>query len=96
MREIANVMGYVLKHYNGLPNYFFMQILIEVMIESGRITNFQTENDCKPHYLQQLINDPSFNLATFSEIIQMTSIHKLTYKSEGIADKLRKLIEEYE
>jgi len=90
--EIARILAYIYKSEERLPHYFLLQILMEVMIESGRISGFQSENDCLPHYLQQFINDPDFNLATFQEIMEMTSVHKLTYKFDGVADRLQRLM----
>ena len=37
-------------------------------------------SDTLPHYLQQSINDPSFDLMSREEILRTIPIHKLTYK----------------
>ena len=81
---ISDMCGLFLMYWKGhteMPDYFFLQILFDVFINGvmcGR--DCPIESDCKPHYLQQLRNDPSFPLATEDEILRMISIHKLTYK----------------
>ena len=83
--EIVSSMYGILSLYwmknDHLPNYFFFQILFDVLI-SGRLrdSNFPIKSDCKPHYLQQLRNDPHFSLATEEEILKTIPVHKLTYK----------------
>ncbi|MBD5366018.1 MAG: capsular biosynthesis protein [Bacteroides sp.] len=90
--EVVDILSYIWKNAEDYPHYFFFQILTEVMIEDGYLRNFHTANDCLPHYLQQFINDPKFNLASCDEILKMTPIHKLTYKFPEVAVKLRQLI----
>lgn len=67
----------------NLPDYFFLQILYDVLI-NGRLKQYACPivSDCTPHLLQQYRNDPSFNLMTQEEIFSLTTIHKLTYKNE--------------
>lgn len=68
---------------DGLPNYFFFQILYDVLI-TGRLKKFRCPivSDCLPHYLQQSINDSDFNLFERKRITEDIIIHKLTYKTE--------------
>lgn len=81
IKELCNAMLYYWKNYNTLPDYFFFQILFDVLINGKlRGQNCPIESDCTPHLLQQSINDPKFNLCTKEEIMNRTSIHKLTYK----------------
>lgn len=66
---------------DAIPDYFFFQILFDVLMKGElKELNCPVESDCKPHYLQQLINDPSFSLMTRDEILRTIPIHKLTYK----------------
>lgn len=83
---IGDMCGLLLKFWKEntqVPDYFFLQILFDVLIE-GRLKgmNCTVESDCLPHYLQQSMNDPSFSLASREEILNMTEVHKLTYKHE--------------
>lgn len=66
-----------------LPDYFLLQILYDVLI-NGQMQQHKCPivSDCIPHYMQQSINDPSFNLIPKEEILKKTRIHKLTYKNE--------------
>ena len=62
---------------NYLPDYFFLQILFDVL---GFKEDFPLVSDTLPHYLQQSRNDPSFNLMSEEDILRIIPIHKLTYK----------------
>lgn len=79
--EMAQLLLAYWKDHDELPDYFFFQILFDVLINDKlKGHNCPIESDCTPHLLQQSINDPKFNLATNTEIKKMTNIHKLTYK----------------
>lgn len=79
--EMAQLLLTYWKNNDELPDYFFFQILFDVLINDKlKGQNCPIESDCTPHLLQQSINDPKFNLATKEEIMNRTSIHKLTYK----------------
>lgn len=69
--------------HDYLPDYFFLQILFDVLIRKG-ITSLDCEilSDTLPHYMQQSINDPAFSLVPSEKISEICSIHKLTYKKE--------------
>ena len=65
------------KEHDSLPDYFFLQILFDVY---GRPADMPIVSDTLPHYLQQSINDPKFNLMGREDILRTIPIHKLTYK----------------
>lgn len=75
-------------------HYFTYQILFNEYFQINPI-QFPLENDCIPHYLQQYMNDGAFNIASLDEILQLTQIHKLTYKNKDSAIKLKTLFPEY-
>lgn len=81
VREMAHYLLSYWESHNELPDYFFFQILFDTLIK-GKLKgmNCPIESDCTPHFMQQSINDPNFNLATREEILSRTTIHKLTYK----------------
>lgn len=82
VKSLCGVMLYYWKLGNTkIPDYFFLQILYDVLVNNPfNITKCRVISDCKPHFLQQYLNDPAFNLATKEEILRSTSLHKLTYK----------------
>lgn len=81
IKEMAQLLLSYWKNSDKLPDYFFFQILFDVLINCKlKGHNCPIESDCTPHFLQQSINDPKFNLCTKEEILKRTSIHKLTYK----------------
>ena len=65
------------RKHDDVPDYFFFQILYDVY---GSQDKFQLVSDTLPHYLQQSINDPKFNLMKREDILRTIPIHKLTYK----------------
>lgn len=88
MNNLCQALLTFWKDENTLPDYFFYQILFHELI-NGKLTehNCPIESDCRPHYLQQLLND-NFPYATADEILQQISIHKLSYKTNTV-EKLR-------
>lgn len=79
--EMAQLLLAYWKGHDELPDYFFFQILFDVLINDKlKGQNCPIESDCTPHLLQQSINDPKFYYYNKEEIMKMTSIHKLTYK----------------
>lgn len=81
INTLASLMMKWWKEHDSIPNYFFLQILFDVLI-SGRFKGYNCPivSDCKPHYLQQSINDPNFNMMDRETILSTIPMHKLTYK----------------
>lgn len=63
--------------HDAMPDYFFFQILCDVY---GFPAGMPLVSDTLPHYLQQSINDPIFNLRSYEEILSTFPFHKLSYK----------------
>lgn len=83
IKNLSTLMLKWWKENDYLPDYFFFQILFDVLI-NGKMKgqNCLIVSDCLPHYLQQSINDPGFNLMSRDEILKTIPIHKLTYKKQ--------------
>lgn len=78
---LCGVMLYFWEKYDEAPDYFFFQILFDVLMQGYlKDDNCVIIGDCEPHYLQQYLNDPDFCIATKSQILETIPIHKLTYK----------------
>ena len=75
--ELCDLMLLWWKDHDNLPDYFFLQILLDVY---GCQESFPLVSDTLPHYLQQSINDPAFKLMSREKILHSIPIHKLTYK----------------
>ena len=81
--ELCRLMLRWWKQNDYLPDYFFFQILFDVLVsDKFKKCNCAIVNDCLPHYLQQLTNDPMFSIMSRDEILKIVTIHKLTYKNE--------------
>lgn len=94
--KLRNILLFFWTYHDKLPNYFFFQILYnELVVKKLNYKVFLLEGDCIPHYLQQLINDPLFDIASFEDILKLTNIHKLTNKFDGCYEKLVNLIKVY-
>lgn len=78
--DLCQLMLFWWKEQDWLPDYLFLQILFEVY-EPKDV--FPLESDTLPHYLQQSMNDPAFNLMPREEILATIPMHKLTYKKES-------------
>lgn len=81
INALAGLMMKWWKENESVPDYFFLQILFDVLI-TGKLKGYNCPmvSDCPPHYLQQSMNDPNFNLMQFEDIVTKFPIHKLTYK----------------
>lgn len=75
--DLCDLMLLWWRDHDYVPDYFFFQILFDVYRLK---TVFPLVSDTLPHYLQQSMNDPKFNLMSRENILQTISIHKLTYK----------------
>ena len=75
--ELCELMLVWWKHNDSVPDYFFFQILFDVY--PGKEI-FPLVSDTLPHYLQQSMSDPGFNIMPREEIVKRIPIHKLTYK----------------
>lgn len=79
-KTITDLCHYMLlwwKEHDSIPDYFFFQILFDTYAPKDVCP---LVSDTLPHYLQQSINDPTFNLIPTGEILREIPIHKLSYK----------------
>lgn len=63
---------------DSISHYFLFQILFDVFCKDSISP---LVNDTYPHYLQQSLKDPNFNIMERSNIQKVFSIHKLTYRN---------------
>ena len=75
--ELCDLMLLWWKNHDDLPNYFFLQILVDVY---GCLEAFPLISYTLPHYLQQSIDNPAFKLMPQDQILKTIPIHKRTYK----------------
>lgn len=96
VREFCNILLWFWQTHTELPDYFMFQILFNELVSSKyENLNCPLESDCLPHYIQQIINDDKFDIATFDETLKLTNIHKLSYKSKDCAVRLSALLERH-
>lgn len=70
-------------------SYFFFQILFHEYISFYPPRNCVIESDCIPHYIMQILTD-NYSQLSLNEILDLTNIHKLTYKiPESCLEKLK-------
>lgn len=78
--DYLNLLLYVWKVNDRYPFYFTFQVLYNQLVASGKTApNCKIVNDCPPHCLMQIINDPQAPF-TIEETLKECSMHKLTYK----------------
>lgn len=89
--DYLNLLLYVWKVNDHYPFYFTFQVLYNQLVESGLSASAcKIVNDCPPHYLMQIINDPNAPFTT-NETLEKCTMHKLTYK-EIYLDRFRNTI----
>lgn len=76
--RLCDLCLYWWRHNDYLPDYFFLQILYDVVVYPDK--DCPMASDTRPHYLQQSINDPRFRILDRETIERTIPIHKLTYK----------------
>ena len=78
--DYLNLLLYVWKVNEHYPFYFTFQVLYNQLAVSGLSAPVcNVVNDCPPHSLMQIINDPDAPF-TISDTLNKCSMHKLTYK----------------
>ena len=77
--ELCDLLLLWWRENDSLPDYFLLQILFDVY---GAPEGMPLMSDTFPHYLQQFMNDPNFNLMSREKILSSIPIHKLSYKKE--------------
>lgn len=76
--RLCDLLLYWWQTRNELPDYFFLQIMEDVISHS--FATGMIVSDTLPHYLQQSIVDPSFSIMSREDIVKQIPIHKMTYK----------------
>lgn len=78
--DYLNLLLYVWKVNDCYPFYFTFQVLYNQLVASGMSASAcKIVNDCPPHCLMQIINDPNAPF-TIDETLEKCTMHKLTYK----------------
>lgn len=75
--ELCDMMLLWWNNHDGIPDYFFFQILLDVY---GYPAGMPLVSDTLPHYLQQSVNDSSFHILPREDILKTIPLHKLTHK----------------
>lgn len=82
------------KTANKAINYFIFQILHEQLMVSGIGYNRgQIVSDVTPHLLQTKLSGGNYPI-TYREILERTSIHKMTYFQEDTVEYLKGILQE--
>lgn len=91
MLDIAQLLLVYWRNETKLHHYFFFQILFEQIISRWPDKNCPIESDCTPHILQQIVNT-GYQGISFEQVIQMSNIHKLSYKEPGAVVRLKSML----
>ncbi len=81
--DLFQLMVYYWKTQNKVIDYFFFQILFTQYIDRFPDRNCPVVSDCIPNMLQMYITG-SYRKYSVSDILQMVSIHKLSYKTLSV------------
>ncbi len=77
------------------PNYFFIQILIELYYRKYPQYRPKIVNDTIPHLLRQYINECPVPGYSIDDILRKTTLHSLNYKNSKAFENLLALFPEY-
>ena len=84
---LLDLMLYYWKTQNRIINYFFLQILYNVLVEKWLVKEkCLVMSDTIPHMLQAKIENPNDDFITYEDICKMGSIHKMrhNYRDETL------------
>lgn len=88
--DLFQLMLYYWKTENEIKDYFFFQILFTQYMEKFSERNCPIFSDCLPNMLQMFITG-SYRKYAVPEILEKTSIHKLSYKTVT-TEELKKIV----
>lgn len=93
---MLNLILYYWKTQNRIIDYFFFQILYNLLIQ----TKFVNEkcpvvSDTIPHLLQAKIKYPDMSSITDEEIVKLGSIHKMAYFRNNRLERLKSFYKKY-
>ena len=95
VEELCNLLYITWLRNDSIPYYYYTQILFYEYFQCYPQNNCPIESDCLPHYMMQLLTD-DYPYLSFEQIIELTPIHKLTYKMPDFCvDKLKELKKQY-
>ena len=95
IEDLASLQLSYWKNNAQSPNYFFIQILIELYFRRYPQYRPKVVNDTIPHLLRQYINENPAPNYSFSDILQKTTVHSLNYKNDVACKNLLALFPEY-
>lgn len=91
---MLNLLLYYWQNETEIIHYFFFQILYHELVQVGPLQgqNCPVVSDILPHLIQKKIAQPSYQRYSWSEALQVTPIHKLSYFDETSLEKLREVL----
>jgi len=92
--DLTDILLWFWENETKVPDYFFLQILFEQLVRESGERNCPIENDCVPHLLQQIIN-AGYKRFSVADVLGLTTIHKLSYKTPEAVERLKALCKEY-
>ncbi|MFD1771634.1 capsular polysaccharide synthesis protein [Sphingobacterium suaedae] len=94
IRALQDLLLYYWKGQESILNYFFFQILYNVLLESnGNYKTCPLVSDTLPHLLQTKINNPASRFS-YQEALKHTGIHKMSYFGTESIRRFNQMVEE--
>ena len=95
VEDLASLQLSYWKSNTQSPNYFFIQILIELYFRKHPQYRPKIVNDTIPHLLRQYINECPVPGYSIDDILRKTTLHSLNYKNSKAFENLLALFPEY-
>ena len=95
VEDLASLQLSYWKSNTQSPNYFFIQILIELYFRKHPQYRPKIVNDTIPHLLRQYINECPVPGYSINDILRKTTLHSLNYKNSKAFENLVALFPEY-
>lgn len=96
IEAMLDLLLYYWQEQDDIIHYFFFQILFHELVQTGplHLENGPLVSDLRPHLIQKKIARPDWLRYSWDEVLQLTSIHKLSYFDERAMTILRQLLQE--
>lgn len=97
--DITKILSEFWRLDDAVPDYFFLQIIIDLYFDLFPERSCRVVNDCIPHLLRQILNGNPSKISNPKDVFKITTIHSLNYKNTLLGDKLsdvlKKILNDY-
>ncbi|MFD2966835.1 capsular polysaccharide synthesis protein [Sphingobacterium bambusae] len=92
---LLDLILYYWKTQERIVDYFFFQIVYDILMREYEVETCVMVSDVLPHLLQTKINNPSVDFVDYETALQATSIHKMSYYRDDALQRFSSFVHAY-